>query len=67
MCPDQISNPRPLVLESDALPTALRGPTKRSGRLHLRQQLDTSSLTLRTFTAIKVLQFSRSEEVTEII
>ena len=26
MWPDPVSNPGPLVLESDALPTALRGP-----------------------------------------
>ena len=26
MWPDWVSNPRPLPLESDALPTALRGP-----------------------------------------
>ena len=26
MCPDGLSNPGPLALESDALPTALRGP-----------------------------------------
>ena len=27
MWPDLVSNPGPLPLESDALPTALRGPT----------------------------------------
>ena len=27
MWPDRVSNPGPLALESDALPTALRGPT----------------------------------------
>ena len=26
MWPDRVSNPGPLTLESDALPTALRGP-----------------------------------------
>ena len=26
MWPDRVSNPRPLALESDALPIALRGP-----------------------------------------
>ena len=26
MWPDRVSNPEPLALESDALPTALRGP-----------------------------------------
>ena len=26
MRPDRVSNPGPLALESDALPTALRGP-----------------------------------------
>ena len=26
MLPDQVSNPGPLTYESDALPTALRGP-----------------------------------------
>ena len=28
MWPDWVSNPRPLPLESDALPTALRGPAE---------------------------------------
>ena len=28
MWPDRVSNPGPLALESDALPTALRGPAK---------------------------------------
>ena len=26
MLPDRVSNPGPLIYESDALPTALRGP-----------------------------------------
>ena len=26
MLPDRVSNPRPLALESDALPTSVRGP-----------------------------------------
>ena len=28
MWPDRVSNPGPLVLESDALPYALRGPAR---------------------------------------
>ena len=28
MWPDRVSNPGPLTYESDALPTALRGPAK---------------------------------------
>ena len=28
MWPDRVSNPGPLALESDALPTALRGPER---------------------------------------
>ena len=28
MWPNRVSSPRPLVLESDALPTALRDPAK---------------------------------------
>ena len=29
MWPDRVSNPGPLALESDALPTALRGPASK--------------------------------------
>ena len=32
MWPDRVSNPGPLALESDALPTALRGPAGRGVR-----------------------------------
>ena len=31
MWPDRVSNLEPLVLESDALPTALQGPAQRTG------------------------------------
>ena len=33
MWPDRVSNPRPLALESDALPTAIRGPAFLKGRI----------------------------------
>ena len=36
MWPDWVSNPGPLALETDALPTALRGPAESAvKRLHL--------------------------------
>ena len=34
MWPDRISNPGPLALEPDALPTALRGPAHKQCTLH---------------------------------
>ena len=35
MWPDRVSNPRPLALESDVLPNALRGPVQRCSQLVL--------------------------------
>ena len=36
MLPDRVSNPGPLTYESGALPIALRGPARWSGRQNIR-------------------------------
>ena len=36
MLPDRVSNPGPLTYESDALPTALRGPARPCNVLYLK-------------------------------
>ena len=42
MWPDQVSNPEPLIYESGALPTALRGPAK--NLLLMKQSLSFKTL-----------------------
>ena len=37
MWPDRVSNPGPLALESDALPTALRGPARVKREMRIRK------------------------------
>ena len=41
---DRVSNPGPLTYESDALPTALRGPAKPGGKVLLRMVLMNAAL-----------------------
>ena len=50
MWPDWVSNPGPLVLESDALPTALRGPAALVVASHLKIL---GSVCLTRFTGIQ--------------
>ena len=46
MWPDRVSNPGPLALESDALPTALRGPARHTSRKDFAQAVHTCKLIL---------------------
>ena len=54
MWPDRVSNPGPLALESDALQTALRGPTKGSFQCSVTDISYNSVIATHSMTTIAV-------------